>query len=215
MDVRRDEGEPTRMAPDPTTSDGASGDGPHRGQLVVISGPSGVGKTTIVDGLGRCWSFHFSVSTTTRPPRPGEEAGVDYDFVNRAEFQAMVEGGQFLEWAEYANNLYGTPRRPVLDALEQGRNVLLDIEVRGAIQVMESYPGTVTIFVMPPSVAMLEERLRHRKDTDEAAIRGRMAVAEMQMAVGWDRFDHQVINADVEAAITQIVGILEAENSPG
>lgn len=127
----------------------------------------------------------------------------------------MVEDGLFLEWAEYANNLYGTPRRPVLDALEQGRNVLLDIEVRGAIQVMEAYPGTVTIFVMPPSVEMLEERLRLRKDTDEAAIRGRMAVVEMQMAVGWDRFDHQVINADVEAAITQIVGILEAENSPG
>jgi guanylate kinase len=175
----------------------------------VISGPSGVGKSTIVDRLQDAWPFEFSVSATTRAPRAGEDPGVDYHFVNRSVFAAMVDSDRFLEWAEYADNLYGTPRRPVFDALDAGRSVLLDIEVNGAVQVMDSYDAAVTIFVMPPSIEELEARLRGRQDTDDTAITGRMAVAEMQMAVGRERFDHLVVNNDVEAAVGIIVRILE------
>ena len=201
-------------SPDPSAPGGASEGDSDPGLLVVISGPSGVGKTTIVEDLAERWPFHFSVSATTRPARPDEADGVDYYFVDRDMFRAMIDTGQFLEWAEYADNLYGTPRQPVHDAIDAGRNVLLDIEVNGAVQVMEAHPETVTLFVMPPSLEQLEDRLRGRQDTDERAIAGRMAVAEMQIAVGRDRFAHQVVNHDVEAAIAQIVRILEGRESP-
>ncbi len=178
----------------------------------MVSGPSGVGKSTIVDGLALAWPFRFSVSATTRAPRPDEEHGVDYYFVNRAVFTAMVDSDQFLEWAEYADNLYGTPRRPVMEALGEGHYVLLELEVQGAVQVMEAYPEATTIFIMPPSREVLEARLRGRRDTDDVAVEGRLAVAEMEMAIGRDRFKFQIVNDDVEAAIQRIVRILGAES---
>lgn len=196
-----------------SSTSSAESEAPASGLLVVISGPSGVGKSTIVSRLEEAWPFEFSVSATTRPPRPGEEPGEDYHFVNRAVFTAMIDSDQFLEWAEYADNLYGTPRRPVVSALHEGRNVLLDIEVKGAVQVMEAYPDAVTIFIMPPSMGELEERLRGRKDTDDEAIAERLAVAEMQMGVGRERFGHQVVNENVDSAIGDIVRILEAAST--
>ena len=199
----------SKNSPEPPASDDAA-----TGRLIVVSGPSGVGKSTIVDGLAKAWPFKFSVSATTRAPRPDEESGIDYHFVNRAVFSAMADAGDFLEWAEYADNLYGTPRLAVLEALELGDNVLLDIEVQGAVQVMEAFPDAVTIFVMPPSMSELEQRLRGRQDTDESAIEGRMALAEMQITVGHERFGHQVVNDDVETAIQRIVRILELELPP-
>ena len=184
------------------------------GRLVVISGPSGVGKSTVVDGLRDVWPFEFSVSATTRPPRADEVAGEDYHFVNRDVFEAMIDSQQFLEWAEYAEHLYGTPRRPIVEALEAGQNILLDIEVKGAVQVMEAYPEVCTIFLMPPSMEVLERRLRGRNDTDQSAIEGRLAVAEMQMAVGRERFQHRLINEDVSATIRAIRRILSSDQSP-
>ncbi len=186
----------------------------RQGRLIVISGPSGVGKSTIVDRLAEVWPFEFSVSATTRAARDHEVPGEDYHFVSRAVFQAMIDTGQFLEWAEYAGHLYGTPRHAVTESLDRGDTVLLDIEVNGAVQVMEAYPEAVTIFIMPPSVEELEERLRGRNDTDESAIAGRMAVAEMQIAVGRERFDHRVVNDDLETAIATIVRILEDVHTP-
>ncbi len=187
---------------------------PEPGRLVVISGPSGVGKTTVVDGLEQVWPFEFSVSATTRPPRPGEVPGEDYHFVNRDVFRAMIDAGQFLEWAEYADHLYGTPKRPVEEALAEGRNIMLDIEVKGAVQVMEAYPKVTTIFLMPPSMAVLEQRLRGRNDTDPAAIEGRLAVAEMQIVVGRERFQHQIVNEDVDTTVAAIRRILSGDQTP-
>ena len=184
------------------------------GQLVVVSGPSGVGKSTIVEGLRTSWPFHFSVSVTTRPAREHERDGVDYRFVTREEFTNLIEAGALLEWAEYAEHLYGTPRAAVVDTLAIGTNVLLDIEVNGAVQVMQAYPEALTIFIKPPSLEVLKARLRGREDTGEYAIEGRLAVAEMQMAVGEDRFDYQVVNDAVETAIDRIVRILTAPNPP-
>lgn len=187
---------------------------PEPGRLVVISGPSGVGKTTVVEGLEEVWPFEFSVSATTRPPRPDEVPGEDYHFVNRDVFRAMIDAGQFLEWAEYADHLYGTPKRPVEMALAEGRNIMLDIEVKGAVQVMEAYPEVTTIFLMPPSMAVLEQRLRGRNDTDPAAIEGRLAVAEMQIAVGHEHFQHQIVNEDVDTTIAAIRRILSGDQTP-
>ena len=132
------------------------------GLLIVISGPSGVGKSTVVKGLRDRLPFHFSVSATTRKPRNGETDGIEYFFVSDAEFERLLEDGQLLEWAEYSGRRYGTPRGPVIAELEDGHHVLLDIENLGAMQVKRAYPKAVTVFLAPPSRSELERRLRSR-----------------------------------------------------
>lgn len=161
-----------------------------------------------MDALAEEADFHFSVSMTTRPPRPSEVDGVDYHFVTREEFEDAVAADRLLEWAEYGGNLYGTPRDPVVARLEAGQNVLLDIENDGAGQVRRSYPDAILIFLVPPSLAELEHRLRTRGDTNDTAVRRRLAVAKSQIADAESNFDHLVVNDEIAAAVAEVTGIL-------
>jgi guanylate kinase len=181
---------------------------PVKGKLLVISGPSGVGKSSVVRALTDRMVFHFSVSWTTRKRRSGEVDGVDYVFVDRAQFEEGIARGGFLEWAEYSGNLYGTPRDAVLEHLNLGEHVLLDIENDGAGQVKAAYPDAVLIFIMPPSGAELERRLRTRGDTAEEDIRMRLGVAEAQIEQARSKFDYLVLNSSVDTAAGEIVSIL-------
>lgn len=183
---------------------------PGRGRLIVVSGPSGVGKSTVTDVLVTRAPFHFSISVTTRPPRPHERDGEHYRFIARDEFEAMIENGELLEWAEYNGNYYGTPKGPVLDRTSAGRDVLLEIEVQGALQVIESHPEAVTIFINPPSVEELVRRLRRRGDTPAETIEQRMDIARGEMVTGRTRFQHVVVNDDLDRVVGEILRILEA-----
>jgi guanylate kinase len=181
---------------------------PDLGRLIVVSGPSGVGKSTIVERLVERLPLEFSVSATTRTPRPGEVDGTEYHFVTREVFETMISLHELLEWAEYNGNLYGTPRRPVLEILEAGRDVLLEIEVQGAAQVKRSYPSAMAIFVAPPDRDTLERRLRGRGDTDAAEVAGRLVIAEEELAMAAELFDHIVVNDDLDLAVEETVRIL-------
>lgn len=178
------------------------------GRLIVIAGPGGVGKSTIVGELRRRIPLHFSVSATTRPARPGEVPGFHYRFVTRPEFEAMIENGELLEWAVFNGNYYGTPRDAVLAALADGRDVLLEIEVQGAAQVRRSMPEAVMIFIAPPSMEDLRRRLQSRADTSDADIEAKLAIAEGEMAVAPELFDHVVVNDEMERAVGEVLGLL-------
>lgn len=188
--------------------DPPTGSEPVRGRLIIISGPSGVGKNTVVRGMATRRSFHFSVSATTRPARPGESDGIDYHFIDPATFSSMIREGRLLEWAEFAGSRYGTPRDEVLGPLEAGEDVVLDIEVTGAIRIMDSVPQAISIFVMPPSIQELESRMRGRRDMTEAQISTRLALAEEQMDSGPPRFDHVVVNEDLDRTVDVIMRII-------
>ena len=187
-----------------------------RGRLFIVSSPSGGGKTTLIRMAmerleargGRC---HFSVSHTTRSPRPGEVDGRDYHFVDREEFQRMVHAGEFLEWAEYAGNLYGTSRREVEGRLEDGIDVFLDIEVQGAAQVKGKIPEAIKIFVYPPSYEELKRRLQQRRQDPPEAIRRRLLVAERELQVVGD-FDYAIINDRLDEAADVLFGVCLAEH---
>lgn len=174
----------------------------------MISGPSGVGKSSIVDRLAARMPFTFSVSATTRPPRPAERDGVDYRFVDGDGFAELRREGELLEWAEYSGHWYGTPRAPVLAALDRGEDVLLDIENLGAEQVKRSYPEAVLVFVAPPSWDDLERRLTNRGDTAPEDVARRLSVARSQMESATSVFDHIVVNDHLDAAVDRIVSIL-------
>jgi guanylate kinase len=147
---------------------------------------------------------------TTRPARPDEVDGVDYRFVDRAAFEAAVANGEMVEWAEYSGHLYGTPKAAIEDPLAAGADVLLDIEILGARQVKEAFPEALMIYVLPPSLGALEERLRARGDTPPDAMEKRLAVAGWQIEQAKQFFDHFVVNDDLAAAIDQVAGILSA-----
>jgi guanylate kinase len=181
------------------------------GSLIVLTGPSGVGKGTLLRALlQRHPELYLSVSATTRKPRPGEVDGRHYFFKTRDEFLNMVENGELLEWAEFAGNFYGTPRRPVEEMIRQGKWVILEIELEGARQIPESFPDALRIFVLPPSMQELEMRLRGRGQDSEDAIARRLkrATAEMDAA---GEFDVQVINDDLELALQKIESTLFKE----
>jgi len=182
--------------------------------VVVVSGPSGTGKTSVVEGLARRHSFRFSVSMTTRAARPDEVDGVDYRFVDRETFEQAVAAGEMVEWAEYSGHLYGTPRAAIAVPLAEGEDVLLDIEERGARQVRAAFPEALMVYLLPPSMEVLEQRLRSRGDTAEKEIRRRLAVAAWQIEEAQDLFDHFVVNGDLAAAIDEVAGILSAPRPP-
>lgn len=152
--------------------------------------------------------IHFSVSATTRPPRPGETHGVDYLFLTEEDFERMRQDGELLEWAEYSGRLYGTPRAPVVRHLERGEDILLDIEVHGAMQIKEAFPNAITIFIGPPSLEELERRLRARGDTKDVQITRRLEIASTQLAMAGEWFDHIVVNDEVGDSLAAIRRIL-------
>ena len=178
------------------------------GRLTVITGPSGVGKGTLVNRLlERHPAIWLSVSATTRAPRPGEEEGVQYFFLERPAFEQLVGRGGLLEWAEFAGNLYGTPRQPVEAQLAAGHPVLLEIELEGARQVRQSFPGAFQLFVAPPSFAELERRIRGRGTDSEEAIQRRLARARVELEAATE-FDAVLVNADLETALLELEGLM-------
>ena len=180
----------------------------RQGRLVILTGPSGVGKGTVIQQLRqRHEQLHFSISVTTRLPRPGEQEGINYYFRSRDQFLEMIEGGKLLEWAEYAKNFYGTPLDPVQEKLRQGFDVLLEIELAGARQVVQKRPDAIRIFLQPPSMDELERRLRDRAQDSEASIQRRLTQARAELEA-LDEFDHVIINDDVGQAIQELEAIL-------
>jgi guanylate kinase len=175
---------------------------------VVVSGPSGVGKSSILRAVLDATPIEFSTSATTREPRGYEVDGREYHFIERSDFESRIDSGEVLEWAVYGGNLYGTLLAEVVPVLDDGRDVLLDIENEGGKQIKSSFPGAVLIFISPPDLTELERRLRGRGDTSEGDIERRLSVAREQIREAEEVYDHIVLNDDLDAAIGRVVDIL-------
>jgi len=183
----------------------------RRGTLFVVSAPSGAGKTTLCREMRlRLHDLAYSVSVTTRPPRPGEIDGTDFRFVTRSQFEDMVKQNQMAEWATVHTNLYGTPAAPLETALREGRDVLLDIDTQGAAQLRARYPDAVLIFVVAPSMGELDQRLRERRSDSEKEITRRLQRAREEVML-WKRYDYLIVNRDVKEAMEQLESIIQAE----
>jgi guanylate kinase len=185
----------------------------RRGLLLILSSPSGAGKSTLARRL-MAWdpSLRFSVSATTRSPRPGEVDGREYYFKDRDAFTALVDAGEMLEHAEVFGNFYGSPKAPVDAAMQEGRDTLFDIDWQGGQQIRNSSLGrdVVSIFILPPSIAELEARLRNRAQDSDEVIAGRMAKSQSEIS-HWAEYDYVIINSDIDKAFNDLTSILEAE----
>ncbi len=184
----------------------------NKGMLVVVSGPAGVGKGTICRALFQQWSgLEYSVSVTTRSARPGETEGKEYYFRSREEFTQMIENNEFLEWAEFCGNLYGTPRFHVENVLIKSKSILLEIDIQGAKQVKQQFPDGVFIFIVPPSLDALSKRLHGRGTETEEVIQRRLAKAVQELDNILD-YDYVVENDKVNVAVEKLKSIIIAEN---
>ena len=185
----------------------------RRGTRFVVSAPSGAGKTTLCYEMrARLPDLAYSISCTTRAPRAGERDGVDFRFVSEARFRTMLDRGQFAEWATVHGNLYGTPAGPLEAALGDGKDVLLDIDTQGAAQLRARYPEAVLVFIVAPSMADLEQRLRERRSDAEQEIERRLQRARDEVKL-WRRYDYLIVNRDVKEAMEQLASIIQAERS--
>lgn len=182
----------------------------QRGALIIVSAPSGCGKSTLLRRLmEKREKLRFSVSATTRPPREGEVDGKDYFFVDHPTFERMIAEGAFLEHTEYVGNHYGTPRAAVEELLDAGYDVYLDIDVQGAMQIKRIRPETLTIFVTPPSLPELENRLRSRGTDSDEVIRSRLEAAERELILK-DHYDYVVVNDEVDRAAGEISDLIDS-----
>lgn len=179
-----------------------------RGRLVLYTGSSGVGKGTILDELKkRDPNIKVSISNTTRNKRNGEIDGVHYNFVTREQFEKLIKENGYLEYAEYCDNYYGTPKKAVEDMLDEGYTVILEIEVQGGLQIMKKHPDVLSIFILPPSMDVLEKRLRSRGTEDEETIQKRLEQAKNEIAFK-DKYRYNVVNAELDKAVDQVLDII-------
>jgi guanylate kinase len=183
-----------------------------RGLLLMIVAPSGVGKTSLTRRLiADHPDLHLSISATTRPPRPGEHEGRDYHFVDRETFLSMRERGEFLEWAEVYGNFYGSPRSPIMTALDGGDSVAFDIDYQGAMRIREQAPDdSVTVYILPPSLQEMKRRLYARSQDSDAVIQERLSRAKDEVAL-WETFDYVILNDDFDRAYAELAHIYHAE----
>ena len=187
------------------------------GLLIVLCGPSGVGKSTIARGLQEHYGVKYVVSATTRPKLPGDDDGKTYEYIDQAEFYRRLDSDQFLEYAQVYGNYYGTPKHPALDELAAGKDVLLEIDVQGALQVRHHYPDALLIFILPPDEPTLLRRLTDRGRDSEPDIQKRFRAAkrEIHMAKGSHAFDYMVINDDLDRAVAEIEKIIKHQRAGG
>lgn len=180
-------------------------------KLFVISGSSGVGKGTVLKGfLAKNPNFMLSISCTTRAPRKGEVDGVNYFFLTKEEFQNCIDNNKFLEWAEFAGNRYGTKKKYINQCLEEGKDIILEIDTQGALQVKKQMPEAVLIFICPPSIETLENRLRGRHTEDESTIQRRLQEVKIELERA-EKFDYKVVNDDLDNAIAELENIIVGE----
>ena len=181
-----------------------------KGQLIVLSGPSGVGKGTVLKKyLETATNGVVSVSATTRSPRPGEENGIHYHFIDRETFKEWVNKGEMLEYTEYNGNYYGTPLKMVNEMRDKGKNVILEIEVDGAAQVKKACPEAILVFIMPPSINILRMRLTNRNTEDAETIEKRLAIAKTEFQKAYD-YDYVIVNDVIEKAVNSLKAIVKA-----
>lgn len=184
-----------------------------KGILFVFSGPSGTGKGTILSKFNEIFpdeNIRYSVSATTRDPRPGEIHGVNYFFKSKDEFQSMIENDEFFEWAEFCGNFYGTPKKAVFDLIEDGNDVILEIETVGAANVKRLYPEAVSVFVLPPSLSELKSRLRGRGTEDEESLNKRFEKASKELPLA-ENYDFIIVNDDLNDAVEKFKAIIECQ----
>lgn len=183
----------------------------RQGFPIILTAPSGAGKTTLSRAIVKLHpEIHYSISVTSRPPRPAEQDGVDYHFVSVADFEKMLEGGELIEWAMVHDNYYGTPKRHIQDRLDAGTDVIMDIDTVGARAIKKLYPQAASIFVLPPSLEELARRLVGRATDGEEVIKKRLNRAKLEMAEISD-FEYFIVNDDFEQAVHRVVAIIEAE----
>ncbi|HHY97128.1 MAG TPA: guanylate kinase [Firmicutes bacterium] len=182
-----------------------------RGFLIVLSGPSGAGKNTIVgEVLGRVPDLRYSISASTRPPRPGEVDGVNYFFLSEEEFEQRVKSGDFLEWATVYGHRYGTPRKYIEKMTASGQDVILDIDIQGAMKIKKTWEDAVFVFLLPPSLSELEKRLILRGSDTEEVVRHRLSCAREELEAVFD-YDYVIVNDDKEKAVSALMNIIYAE----
>lgn len=181
-----------------------------KGMLIVVSGPSGCGKGTILKEILKDSNFYYSVSATTREPREGEIDGIHYNFLKKDKFEELISNGGMLEYASYCGNYYGSPKKAAIDKLNEGKDVILEIEVQGAEQVLKNFPDACSVFILPPSVKELRRRLNKRGTESEDKIDKRVnaSINEIKQAIN---YDYVMVNGDLDEAVNELKAIIKAE----